>query len=69
MTGIDLLRYYATQWDRYAAGASYLDRQFIYIYRYWVKPLRNEGKKTVFPVYTVCTHPLALLTVTLGIWR
>ncbi|KAG6848747.1 hypothetical protein H0H93_014413 [Arthromyces matolae] len=50
---IALLRYYAAQWDRYTTGANFLNRLFTYLNRYWVKRERDEGKKTVYPVYTL----------------
>ncbi|GLB34233.1 putative cullin family protein [Lyophyllum shimeji] len=50
---IDLLRYYAAEWDRYTTGANFLNRLFTYLNRYWVKRERDEGKKTVYPVYTL----------------
>ncbi|KAF9442533.1 Cullin repeat-containing protein [Macrolepiota fuliginosa MF-IS2] len=50
---VDLLRYYAGEWDRYVVGASRLDRVFTYLNRYWVKRERDEGKKGVYPVYTL----------------
>lgn len=49
----ELLRYYAQEWDRYTTGANYLNRLFTYLNRYWVKRERDEGKKTVYQVYTV----------------
>ncbi|KAJ4466476.1 Cullin [Lentinula edodes] len=49
----ELLRYYATEWDRYTTGANFLNRLFIYLNRYWVKRERDEGKKTVYQVYTL----------------
>ncbi|KAL0568943.1 ubiquitin ligase (cullin) of SCF [Marasmius crinis-equi] len=45
----DLLRYYASEWDRYTTGANYLNRLFTYLNRYWVKRERDEGKKEVLP--------------------
>jgi cullin 1 len=50
---VDLLRYYAAEWDRYTTGANYLNRLFTYLNRYWVKRERDEGKKGVYQVYTV----------------
>ncbi|KAE9389355.1 Cullin-domain-containing protein [Gymnopus androsaceus JB14] len=49
----ELLRYYATEWDRYTTGANFLNRLFTYLNRYWVKRERDEGKKTVYQVYTL----------------
>ncbi|PFH50426.1 hypothetical protein AMATHDRAFT_61141 [Amanita thiersii Skay4041] len=50
---VELLRYYADQWDRYTTGTNFLNRLFIYLNRYWVKRERDEGKKTVYQVYTL----------------
>ncbi|KAF9000248.1 ubiquitin-protein ligase [Cyathus striatus] len=50
---VDLLRYYAAEWDRYTTGANYLNRLFTYLNRYWVKRERDEGKKGVYQVYTL----------------
>ena len=48
-----LLRYYAGEWDRYTTGANYINRLFTYLNRHWVKRERDEGRKGVYPVYTV----------------
>ena len=48
-----LLKYYAEEWDRYTTGANYINRLFTYLNRYWVKRERDEGRKGVYPVYTV----------------
>ena len=48
-----LLRYYAQEWDRYTAGANDVNRLFNYLNRHWVKRERDEGRKGVYPVYTV----------------
>ncbi|KAJ6585800.1 Cullin repeat-like-containing domain protein [Mycena capillaripes] len=48
-----LLRYYAAEWDRYSKSAKYLDRLFTFLNRYWVKRVRDEGRKTVYKVYTL----------------
>lgn len=53
LQGVDLLRYYAAEWDRYTTGANYLNRLFTYLNRYWVKRERDEGKKGVYQVYTL----------------
>lgn len=49
----DLLRYYAQEWDRYTTGANYINRLFTYLNRHWVKRERDEGRKGVYPVYTL----------------
>ncbi|KAF5389228.1 hypothetical protein D9757_003461 [Collybiopsis confluens] len=48
-----LLRYYAKEWDRYTTGANYINRLFTYLNRHWVKRERDEGRKNVYPVYTL----------------
>ena len=48
-----LLRYYAAEWLRYTTGANYINRLFTYLNRHWVKRERDEGRKNVYPVYTV----------------
>ncbi|KIK65002.1 hypothetical protein GYMLUDRAFT_39413 [Collybiopsis luxurians FD-317 M1] len=48
-----LLRYYATEWDRYITGANVLDHLFSYLNRSWVKRERDEGERDVYPVYTL----------------
>ncbi|KAI0338954.1 Cullin-domain-containing protein [Trametopsis cervina] len=48
-----LLKYYATEWDRYTTGANYINRLFTYLNRHWVKRERDEGRKNVYPVYTL----------------
>ncbi|PCH40016.1 Cullin-domain-containing protein [Wolfiporia cocos MD-104 SS10] len=48
-----LLAYYAQEWDRYTTGANYINRLFTYLNRHWVKRERDEGRKGVYPVYTL----------------
>ncbi|KAF9527571.1 Cullin [Crepidotus variabilis] len=48
-----LLRYYAGEWSRYTTGANYINRLFTYLNRHWVKRERDEGRKGVYPVYTL----------------
>jgi len=48
-----LLKYYATEWDRYTTGANYINRLFAYLNRHWVKRERDEGRKGVYPIYTL----------------
>ncbi|KAH0445930.1 hypothetical protein IEQ34_025239 [Dendrobium chrysotoxum] len=47
-----LLKYYATEWDRYTAGANYVHRLFTYLNRHWIKREREEGHK-IHTVYTL----------------
>ena len=49
----ELLRYYAKEWTRYTTGANYIHRLFAYLNRHWVKREKDEGRKGVYPVYTV----------------
>ncbi|EPQ51002.1 Cullin-domain-containing protein [Gloeophyllum trabeum ATCC 11539] len=48
-----LLKYYAAEWDRYTTGANYINRLFTYLNRHWVKRERDEGRRGVYPVYTL----------------
>ncbi|KAF7299052.1 CULLIN-2 domain-containing protein [Mycena indigotica] len=48
-----LLQYYATEWERYTTGANYINRLFTYLNRHWVKRERDEGRRGVYPVYTL----------------
>ncbi|KAF8908935.1 Cullin [Gymnopilus junonius] len=48
-----LLLYYASEWLRYTTGANYINRLFTYLNRHWVKRERDEGRKGVYPVYTL----------------
>ncbi len=49
----ELLQYYAKEWTRYTTGANYIHRLFAYLNRHWVKREKDEGRKGVYPVYTV----------------
>lgn len=46
-----LLRFYATEWDRYTTGANFVHRLFAYLNRHWVKREKDEGRKYVYTVY------------------
>ncbi|SPO22606.1 probable SCF complex member Cullin 1 [Ustilago trichophora] len=46
-----LLRYYATEWDRYTTAANFVHRLFAYLNRHWVKREKDEGRKYVYTVY------------------
>ncbi len=48
-----LLQYYAKEWSRYTTAANVIDRLFAYLNRNWVKQEREEGRRGVYPVYTV----------------
>lgn len=56
----ELLKYYARQWDRYTRGALYVNKLFNYLNKHWVKREKDEGRKDVYQVYTVCIFFLAL---------
>ena len=53
-----LLQYYSSEWLRYTTGANYINRLFTYLNRHWVKRERDEGRKAVYPVYTVSSFAL-----------
>ena len=62
-----LLQYYAREWDRYTTGANYINRLFTYLNRHWVKRERDEGRKGVYPVYTVRSSSLRSFIVCSGV--
>ena len=53
MTDLDLLKFYAKQWDRYTTGATYVNKLFNYLNKHWVKREKDEGRKEVYAIYTV----------------
>lgn len=53
LTGEELLRVYAAEWERYTNGANFVHRLLIYLNRHWVKHEREEGRTDVHSVYTV----------------
>ena len=53
----NFLQFYVKEWDRYTASAKTLNRLFSYLHRYWVRQERDEGKKSIHEVYTVCVIP------------
>ena len=50
---VDLLRYYASEWDRYTRGANYVNRLFTFLNRNWVLYERREGNNRILQVYSV----------------
>jgi cullin 1 len=46
------LKYYAAEWDRYTTGAKLINRLSAYLNRQ-VKRERDEGRKDIYPIYTV----------------
>lgn len=62
------MKYYAQEWDRYTTGANYINRLFTYLNRHWVKRERDEGRKGIYPVYTVCL-PLEYDEITIKLTR
>lgn len=53
LSDIELLKYYAKQWERYTNGATYVNKLFNYLNKHWVKREKDEGRKEVYAVYTV----------------
>jgi cullin 1 len=61
LSDLELLKFYAKQWDRYTTGATYVNKLFNYLNKHWVKREKDEGRKEVYTVYTVCPSlPLLL---------
>ncbi len=54
LSDLDLLKLYAKQWDQYTMGANYVNKLFNYLNKHWVKREKDEGRKEVYTVYTVC---------------
>lgn len=54
MTGGNLLLYYIKCWDKYTVGAQYINHIFNYLNRHWVKRERDDGRKHVVDVNTMC---------------
>lgn len=53
MSDLELLKFYAKEWDRYTTGAMYVHKLFNYLNKHWVKREKDEGRKEVYTVYTV----------------
>lgn len=53
LTDDALLKYYTDEWSRYTTGAQYVNRLFTYLNRHWIKREKDEGRKHVYPVYTL----------------
>jgi cullin 1 len=52
-----LLSYYSAEWDMYTTGANYVNSLFAYLNRHWIKRERDEGRRDVYPIYTVRALP------------
>lgn len=48
-----LLAFYIREWDRYTTAAKYINHLFRYLNRHWVKRELDEGKKSIYDVYTL----------------
>ncbi|KAL2865331.1 cullin culA [Aspergillus lucknowensis] len=48
-----LLGFYMREWSRYTTAAKYINHLFRYLNRHWVKREIDEGKKSVYDVYTL----------------
>jgi len=53
LSDLALLRFYAAEWDRYTTGSNYVNRLFTYLNRHWVKREKDEGRKGIYPVFTL----------------
>lgn len=54
LAGEQLILYYDKCWERYTTGAKYLNHIFDYLNRHWVRREREEGRKNVHDVNTLC---------------
>lgn len=50
-----LLKFYTERWNKYTLAAMVVHHLFQYLNRHWVKREIDEGHKTIYEVYTVCT--------------
>ncbi|KAJ2904380.1 Cullin-domain-containing protein [Zalerion maritima] len=48
-----LLQFYIKEWSRYTNSAKYIHHIFRYLNRHWVKREMDEGKKSIYDVYTL----------------
>ncbi|KAK0701670.1 Cullin [Lasiosphaeria miniovina] len=48
-----LLAFYIREWHRYTDAAKYIHHLFRYLNRHWVKREMDEGKKSIYDVYTL----------------
>ncbi|WWD18765.1 hypothetical protein CI109_103220 [Kwoniella shandongensis] len=53
LSDLELLKFYARQWDRYTTGATYVNKLFNYLNKHWVRREKDEGRKEVYSVYTL----------------
>ncbi|PWN92025.1 putative SCF complex member Cullin 1 [Acaromyces ingoldii] len=53
LTDEALIKYYASEWDRYTEGANFVHRLFTYLNRHWVRREKDEGRKNIYTVYTL----------------
>ncbi|ORY31833.1 putative ubiquitin-protein ligase [Naematelia encephala] len=53
LSDLELLKFYAKQWERYTTGANYVNKLFNYLNKHWVKREKDEGRKEVYTVYTL----------------
>ncbi|KAK6200448.1 ubiquitin ligase of SCF [Scheffersomyces amazonensis] len=50
----NLLEFYVKKWTRYTIGARYLSNVFEYMNRHWVQKERQDGRRDVYDVNTLC---------------
>ncbi|CAG8517302.1 9020_t:CDS:10 [Paraglomus occultum] len=49
----NLLQYYTKQWEKYTTASTYVNHVFRYLNRHWVRREIDEGRNTVYDVYTL----------------
>lgn len=49
-----LVIFYIQAWDRFTVGARFLNNIFAYLNRYWVRREREEGRRFVYDINTLC---------------
>lgn len=53
-TDENLVQFYIKSWDRYIVGARFLNNIFGYLNRHWVKREREEGRRHIHDINTLC---------------
>lgn len=53
-TDENLVNFYIKSWDRFIIGAKFLNNIFAYLNRYWIKREREEGRKHIQDINTLC---------------